>query len=281
MALEKRVYSSNKQYRFTKILQASILGFKNSFYLAKQLALRDLKAQYRQSLLGVFWAFAPLIINSLVWIFLQGSGTIKLSETNVPYPLFVIIGTTLWSFFGEALQLTMQSVKGNMSILTKVNFDKEALITLGMLKYSVNILLKFAIIALFMVYYQVVPSWEVVWFLPLLLVAMLFFISIGILITPFGLLYNDVGRMIPIGMQFLMYITPVVYAFPKDGLMYDIMRWNPIAYLLQDLRQVLTGYGLEYGYFWLGFALISLVLFILGLVVYRVSIPIITERMSA
>ncbi len=281
MALEKRVYSSNKQYRFTKILQASLLGFKNSFYLAKQLALRDLKAQYRQSLLGVFWAFAPLIINSLVWIFLQGSGTIKLSETNVPYPLFVIIGTTLWSFFGEALQLTMQSVKGNMSILTKVNFDKEALITLGMLKYSVNILLKFAIIALFMVYYQVVPSWEVVWFLPLLLVAMLFFISIGILITPFGLLYNDVGRMIPIGMQFLMYITPVVYAFPKDGLMYDIMRWNPIAYLLQDLRQVLTGYGLEYGYFWLGFALISLVLFILGLVVYRVSIPIITERMSA
>lgn len=281
MALEKRVYSSNKQYRFTKILQASILGFKNSYYLAKQLALRDLKAQYRQSLLGVFWAFAPLIINSLVWIFLQGSGTVKLSETNVPYPLFVIIGTTLWSFFGEALQLTMQSVKGNMSILTKVNFDKEALITLGMLKYSVNILLKFAIIALFMVYYQVVPSWEVVWFLPLLLVAMLFFISIGILITPFGLLYNDVGRMIPIGMQFLMYITPVVYAFPKDGLMYDIMRWNPIAYLLQDLRQVLTGYGLEYGYFWLGFALISLVLFILGLVVYRVSIPIITERMSA
>lgn len=281
MALEKRVYSSNKQYRFAKILQASILGFKNSFYLAKQLALRDLKAQYRQSLLGVFWAFAPLIINSLVWIFLQGSGTVKLSETNVPYPLFVIIGTTLWSFFGEALQLTMQSVKGNMSILTKVNFDKEALITLGMLKYSVNILLKFAIIALFMVYYQVVPSWEVVWFLPLLLVAMLFFISIGILITPFGLLYNDVGRMIPIGMQFLMYITPVVYAFPKDGLMYDIMRWNPIAYLMQDLRQVLTGYGLEYGYFWLGFALISLVLFILGLVVYRVSIPIITERMSA
>ena len=281
MALEKRVYSSNKQYRFTKILQASILGFKNSYYLAKQLALRDLKAQYRQSLLGVFWAFAPLIINSLVWIFLQGSGTVKLSETNVPYPLFVIIGTTLWSFFGEALQLTMQSVKGNMSILTKVNFDKEALITLGTLKYSVNILLKFAIIAVFMVYYQVVPSWEVVWFLPLLLVAMLFFISIGILITPFGLLYNDVGRMIPIGMQFLMYITPVVYAFPKDGLMYDIMRWNPIAYLLQDLRQVLTGYGLEYGYFWLGFALISLVLFILGLVVYRVSIPIITERMSA
>lgn len=281
MALEKRVYSSNKQYRFSKILQASLLGFKNSFYLAKQLALRDLKAQYRQSLLGVFWAFAPLIINSLVWIFLQGSGTVKLSETNVPYPLFVIIGTTLWSFFGEALQLTMQSVKGNMSILTKVNFDKEALITLGILKYSVNILLKFAIIAVFMMYYQVVPSWEVVWFIPLLLVAMLFFISIGILITPFGLLYNDVGRMIPIGMQFLMYITPVVYAFPKEGLMYDIMRWNPIAYLMQDLRQVLTGYGLEYGYFWLGFALISLVLFILGLVVYRVSIPIITERMSA
>ncbi|MBS4041250.1 MAG: ABC transporter permease [Flavobacteriales bacterium] len=281
MALEKRVYSSNKQYRFTKILQASLLGFKNSYYLAKQLALRDLKAQYRQSLLGVFWAFAPLIINSLVWIFLQGSGTIKLSETNVPYPLFVIIGTTLWSLFGEALQLTTQSVKGNQSILTKVNFDKEALITLGCLKYGVNMLLKFSIIVVFMVFYQRIPTWDMVWFIPLLLVSVLFFISIGILLTPIGLLYNDVGRMIPIGMQFLMYITPVVYAFPKEGLMYEIMRWNPIAYLMQDLRQVLTGFPLEYGPFWIGFVLLSILLFLMALVVYRVSIPIITERMSA
>lgn len=281
MELEKRVYSSNKQYRFSKILQASLLGFKNSFYLAKQLALRDLKAQYRQSLLGVFWAFAPLIINSLVWIFLQGSGTIKLSETNVPYPLFVIIGTTLWSFFGDALQLTMQSVNDNKSILTKVNFDKEALITLGVLKYGVNILLKFLIIITFMAMYQVLPSWDILWLIPLLLVSVLFFISVGILLTPFGLLYSDVGRMIPIGMQFLMYITPVVYAFPKEGLMYDIMRWNPIAYLMQDLRQVLTGFPLEYGYFWLGFSLLSLGLFVVAMVVYRVAIPIITERMSA
>jgi lipopolysaccharide transport system permease protein len=280
MNLEKRIYTSSNSYSFWSIVNDSIQGYKNSFYLARQLAKRDIQSQYRQSFLGFFWAIAPMLFSSFVWIFLQSTGTIKLTETNIPYPVFVLIGTTLWSIIGECINLTMQSVKGNQAIVTKINFDKEALVSLGLIKFSLNFSFKLGIIALFLIYFQIVPSIQILFFIPLLLLSVVFFVIIGILITPLGLLYSDVGRLIPISLQVLMYVTPVVYIIPSNGLMRNLMLLNPLSYIINDLRNTLTGYEIENPLFWLGLLITSALLGILALAVYRVSMPILTERMS-
>jgi lipopolysaccharide transport system permease protein len=280
MSLEKHIYTSSNSYSFLDVIKASLKGFKDSFYLAKQLAKRDIQAQYRQSFLGVFWAIFPALINSLVWIFLQSSGTIKVTTTNVPYPAFVLIGTTLWGIIGECINLTSSSVNANRSIITKINFDKEALITLGLLKFFFNFLIKIGLIILFLVFFKIVPTIEVLFFIPLLFLTIVFFVAIGTLLMPITLLYNDVSRLIPIGLQFLMYATPVVYAMPPDGVMRQIMQLNPLTYIITDLRNILTGYNIENPFFWCFGILITIVLSSIALVVYRISLPILTERMS-
>ena len=280
MDLEKHIYTSSNSYSFTSVVIASLKGFKNSFYLARQLAKRDIKAQYRQSFLGVFWAVFPVLINSLVWIFLQSSGTITVTETNVPYPAFVLIGTTLWGIIGECINLTSQNVNANRSIITKINFDKEALITLGLIKFFFNFLIKMGLIILFLIFFKIVPSIEILYFLPLLFFCVVFFVAIGTLLMPISLLYTDISRLIPVGLQFLMYATPVVYAMPADGLMRKIMLLNPLTYIISDLRNVLTGHGLGNAFFWIFGIGTTLALSIIALVVYRVSMPILTERMS-
>jgi lipopolysaccharide transport system permease protein len=281
MSLEQRIYTSTNDYSFKAIVLDSLKGYKNSFYLAKQLAKRDIKAQYRQSFLGVFWSIAPLLMNALLWIFLQSSGTIQLTATNIPYPVFVLIGTTLWSLVGEGINLTTQSVNSNKGIVTKINFDKEALISLGLLKMGYNFLFKAALLVFFMVAFQLVPGAQVLLFFPLLLLSVTFFVSIGVFLFPLGMLYTDIGKMIPIGLQFLMYATPVVYAMPKSGLMQTVMSWNPLTYIITDLRNLLTGIDLAYPLFWVGFTAVTTVMAVLALVVYRVAMPILTERMSA
>jgi lipopolysaccharide transport system permease protein len=280
MNLEKHIYSSSNSYSFWDVVKASLKGFRDSFYLANQLAKRDIKAQYRQSFLGVFWAVFPLLINSLVWIFLQSSGTIKVTETNVPYPAFVLIGTTLWGIVGECINLTSQSVNANRSIITKINFDKEALITLGLIKFFFNFLIKMGLIILFLIFFKIVPSIEILFFIPLLFLSIVFFVAIGTLLMPISLLYSDISRLIPIALQFLMYATPVVYAMPPEGIMRQVMLLNPLSYIITDLRNMLTGYGIENPIFWCFGVLITAILSIIALVVYRVSIPILTERMS-
>lgn len=279
--METRIYSNSNKYSVKQILLASIKGFKNSFYLAKQLAKRDVKAQYRQSVLGVFWALIPVLINAFVWILLQSSGAIKLSETNIPYPLFVLIGTTIWSIFGECLTMPINTVNSNIGIITKINFDKEALITLGFLKLMFNLLIKLGLIIVFMLAFQVVPSSSILFFIPLLFITMLFFISIGTLIAPIGILYSDISRMIPIALQLLMYVSPVLYITPKVGFLKTIMTLNPLSYFIIDIRNTLTAMPVEHWCFWVGTLILTLVVTLLAMIVYRVSMPIITERMSA
>ena len=128
MSLKTVVYTSDKKTHFLKELQNIFKDISTSHFLAYQMAKRDIQAQYRQSYLGIFWAFAPVIINSLVWLFLNGSGVVTVQGVNMPYPLFVIIGTTLWSVFAETIQGPMVAVNSGRGIMSKINFPKEALL---------------------------------------------------------------------------------------------------------------------------------------------------------
>lgn len=281
MNLEVKIYSDSNRYKLTAVLKQSVQGFRRSFYLARQLAGRDIKAQYRQSVLGILWAVVPVLMTSLVWIFLQSSGTISLDSTGLPYPVFVLMGTSIWSVWTECFTLPTITVNANKSIITKINFDKEALITLGFMKMAFNFLIKISMVALFMVLYGVTPGWSLLAFLPLLLLTIFFCLSIGIFLAPIGILYHDIGKAIPVVMQLLMYVSPVVYSSPRTGLMKNLMQWNPFYYMMDDLRHCLTGGVIEHGVFWIVLLLITSFLLMLSLVVYRVSMPIITERMSA
>jgi lipopolysaccharide transport system permease protein len=83
------------------------------------------------------------------------------------------------------------------------------------------------------------------------------------------------------GLGFLMYITPVVYAIPKDGMMKTLMELNPFTPIILTARDLAFGNYPEFlGYFSLVFA-VSLLLFFIGLLFYRISIPVIVERLSA
>ena len=279
--MEKRFYTSANSYSLRTILKSGFSGYKNSFYLAKQLAKRDINAQHRQSLLGLFWIIIPVLVNSIVWITLQATGTVRVTETTIPYPLFVIIGTTLWSLISECVLLPITNINANKSIITKINFDKEGLITLGLLKFGLNFLIKISIVIMFLLFYKIAPSSSILWFLPLLFLSVIVFVAIGILLTPIGVLYNDVSRIIPIFFQFAMYVTPVVYMVPKSGFMKKIMSFNPLSYWISDLRNILTGYPLENTGFWMSMFAIAIGSTFLAVIVYRVSMPIITERMSA
>ena len=281
MITQTKIYRSTSDYSIITVLKESLAGYKESFYLAKQLATRDIRAKYRQSFLGVFWAFAPVLMSASVWIFLNLTGTIKLAQTNIPYPLFVVIGTTIWTVLVECLLMSITSVNANKSIITKINFQKEALVTLGAIKLFFNLLIKFTLVIGLMLVYQIPITCSILWFIPLLVISMLAFVSIGVLLTPIAILYHDITRIIPIFMQILMYLTPVVYNIPQAGFMKLVMSINPLTYIINNLRNTLTGMPLEHGYFILIFGVCTILLSLVAMIVYRISMPIITERMSA
>lgn len=275
------VYTSDKKTHFFQELKAIFKDIRSSNFLAYQMAKRDLQAQYRQSVLGFFWAFAPIVINSVVWIFLNSSGTVNVNtDSSIPYILFVTIGTTLWSIFTETLLIPLTSVNNSKNILSKINFPKEALLLSGIYKMIFNLCLKLVFIAVILSIYGIKPGIGIAYFPFALLAIIVFSITLGLIFTPIGLIYTDITKIITTATSFIMYITPVVYAVPKQGLFKKLFEMNPLTFLFNDARSTLTGLHPENISFAIILVAISFIIMLLGLVIFRKSMPIIIEKIG-
>lgn len=281
MELETKIYERGKSLSLIKLIGDSLKDLYGSRFLAKQLATRDIKSQYRQSFLGIFWAFVGPLSTAFVWIFLNKSGAVSVDDTGVPYPLFVFCGTLLWSTLVEAINTPLSNTNGAKGILSKINLPKEAIILSGVYKLLFNSSFKFLLIVFFLFYYQVNPSWSLLFFPLSFLVLIVAGTTIGLITTPLGMLYTDIARLISLGMSFIMYITPVVYVIPKTGIMKTLMEINPLTPLLTVNKSLLLGVPMEYLTYFIWIAAVMIPLFLIALVIYRVSIPVIIERFSA
>ena len=275
------VYEKQRKINLVKLLGQTLTDFFGSHFLALQLTRRDVRAQYRQSYFGILWLFITPLASAAIWVFLNSSGTITITDTGIPYPVYAFSGTLIWSILLESINAPMASTNAARGIISKINFPKEALVLSGIYKLLFNSSFKVLLLVVFIFAFGVGFHWSLL-LLPLVLVmAVVFGTSLGLLITPIGLLYSDVSRLISMGLSLLMYITPVVYSIPKTGIMKTIMTYNPFTPFILTIRDVAVGGSPEFLNYFIGLTGLGIVLFFIGLVIYRVSIPVIVERLSA
>lgn len=275
------VYTSDKKTHFFKELKSIWRDIKSSNFLAYQMTKRDIQSQHRQSLLGFFWILAPVIINSLVWLFLNGAGVVKVSTPEgTPYPVFVILGTTIWSIFAETIQSPITSVNSGKSIISKINFPKEALLMKGFYTSIFNLIIKMVPIIGILIIYNISPSWNLLLFPFYILALTIFAFTIGLIITPLGLIYTDISKILVTGIPFLMYLTPVVYAVPTIGVFKFLFKFNPLTYLINDTRNTLVGAEIHSLMFTIILTAVSFIVLLIGLVIFRKSMPIVIEKIA-
>ncbi|WP_157831410.1 ABC transporter permease [Confluentibacter flavum] len=279
--METKIYQKENNLNFFKLLKASLNDMYRSRFLARQLTVRDISAQYRQSYLGIIWAFIMPLTTAIVWIFLNGTGTVKLSDTGVPYPVYAFSGTLVWSIIVGAINAPLNGTKSAKGIISKINFPKEALIVSSIYKLLFDSSIKIIILLFFVFVYGVGFHASMLLFPFAILGLILFGVTLGMFMAPLGLLYHDISKLLTMGLGLVMYITPVVYAVPKTGLMKTVMEWNPLTALILTSRDFVVGGSLDYVAYYIWVVLACIPLCFLALVFYRISIPIIVERSNA
>jgi lipopolysaccharide transport system permease protein len=248
--------------------------------LAGALFKRDMKAQVRQSILGYAWLFFPPIATTLVWFFLNSSGVVKVADTGMPYPAFVMIGTLLWQAFLESLTKPITSLAGAKGMLTKLNFPRIAPVIAGIGQTTLTAAIRLVLLIPIFVFAGVEASWTIVFFPLAYLSMVLLGVAIGSFLTPIGLLYTDIARAIALLGQFAMYATPVVYPVATNGFLGEVNRFNPVTYLIEIGRSTLVGGSFQY----LPVALIisgcAFILLLIGWTIFHITVPRIIERMG-
>jgi lipopolysaccharide transport system permease protein len=249
--------------------------------LSWRLASRDLRAQYRKAFFGFFWVLILPFANAVTWIFLSFSGVVLVGETNLPYPAYAFSGTMLWAIFIDAVNAPLQGTMASQNMLAKINFPREAIVISGVYQTLCNSAIKGGLLLVSLPFFGIALGWHLLLFPFGLLSLIIVGTTIGLLITPVGLLYTDVGKGMPVLMQFLMYLSPTIFAMPREGGAATLFLLNPITPVIVTARDWLAGSAPEYLGYFLAVNAVALLLLLVVWVVYRLAMPILIERMSA
>ena len=264
-----------------KLLQQIGSDLLESRSLAVRLFWRNLSATHRQTLLGWLWVLIPTLLQAGSWAFLVRENVLR--ADGIPgssYIAFVAIGTTLWQAFFEALQAPLKAVASNQSLVSKLRFPREALVLVGLLEVFFDFCIRMVAVLL------IAAAFGVTWspltaLVPIFAVALIVFGNvIGLWLTPIGMLYQDIPRMLIMLGPLWMLMTPVVYPPPQNA-GYQVWTWlNPPAGLLSVTRDLLTvGWSEMWGpaLLWLALAPLAATL---ALIWFRIAFRIVIERVA-
>lgn len=282
LGLQERIITPHNGIEaFTDAIRSMVRDWPFARGLAWRMFLRDTRATYRQSFLGYFWLLLPALANTLVWVFLNGAKVVNIDSGDVPYPLFVFTGTVLWTAFNGSLVGAMSIIEEARGTLAKVNFPHESLILTAFGKSLLNTAATAIFVIPFLFLYHVEFRTTMLLFPLGMLATMLCGTALGLIVVPFAALFSDLGRAIHLGLRFGFFLTPVIFPVPQSGWGHQLMVLNPATSLFVTSRSWLIG-GEPPMY--LAFSLVvfaSVILLTLGVVMLKVALPHIIERISA
>jgi lipopolysaccharide transport system permease protein len=240
-----------------------------------RLFLRDLRSQHRRSLLGYLWILIPPAVTSLAWIIFDQSGVLTTDHGDVPYPVFVIIGTTAWQGFLDGLNVPFAKLDLAQGLLTRYRLPPEALVASGLVEVGFHQVFRFALAVVITALSGIELGWTLL-LVPFGAAALVLLgAAIGGFLAPFASLYGDIRRAAQLGAVVLFFAAPIVYS-PPDG--NAVSAFNPVSVFVVTTREWFLGEPLTMGTPFVVFSILLLATLPFVFALQRIATPHLIDR---
>ena len=250
--------------------------------LIQSLVVRELKARYRGSVLGIFWSFGNpllllLIYSAVFAYFVADRGSVQ------PYALFLFCGLLPWTWFASALNESAGSLISGGSLIKKVLFPAEILPIVSVLANMVHFLLGLPILGGFLLYYAWVGAGapadgaaaissvalhpaELIWLPVVILVQLVLTTGLALLLSALTVHFRDVRDLLANLITFWFFATPIIYPWRSVPHLKTWLDVNPFTHLAVSYQEILFYPENEFGHVWWLLALggVSIVVFLAG-----------------
>lgn len=247
-------------------------------WLTFQIMKRDMSAMYKQSAAGLLWLIFTPLLNVGMFLILNRSGILKVGDLKVPYVIYAVLGMCSWQMFSVGLIASANSIVNAGTMISKINFSKKSLVMASMGNSLLSFLILYVVVLVLFAVYHVSPS-PLIALMPLLALPMLFLsLGLGFLVSLLNAVMRDFGAMVPVMLQFVLFLTPVLYAQPKAGLMGSVTRFNPMYYLTSAPRDLAINGFTSRGEGYLISLGLSLLVFVVCISVFHLTESRVAER---
>jgi len=217
-----------------------ILEYKDLLYF---LILKDIKARYAQSVIGIGWAIIQPLFFMLVFTVIFGK-LAKIDSEGVPYQIFSFTALVPWTFFSNAMADSSNSLSANLSLITNIYIPRILIplsVTVG--KF-IDFFISFFILIVLLIFYDYLPDEKI---LLIFMYVFLMFISafaFGLLLGTMAIQYRDIKYALPFGIQLFMYASPVAYSTNMLPQKYHIIySLNPMVTVIEGFRNIFLNTG--------------------------------------
>ena len=255
-----------------------VLNRRNRILLA-ELTKTDFKLRYQGSVLGYLWALLrPLMMFAILYVVF--AKLLKIGNDIPHYAVYLLCGTSMWSFFTECTSQGIQAIVNRGDLLRKISFPKYIVVVSATLTAVINMLINLLVIIIFALINGVTPTWS--WLLVIPAILQLYLLSLGIafLLGSINVKYRDITSIWDVLVQALFYAVPIIYPIvmvaETSEIAAKIILLNPISQSIQDVRfglitheTITTWSYLDSPWLALIPILITLAILIIGALVFR------------
>lgn len=232
------------------------------------LTARDVKVRYKQTALGITWALLQPLATMLLFTLIFGR-LAKLPSDGFPYPIFVFAGMLPWAFFANSVSACAESIVGASTLITRVYFPRIIIPLASVFTAFVDFAIASVILLVLMLFYGVGWSLNLL-FAPVLILGLAFTaLGVGTMLAALNVSYRDFRYLVPFGIQFWMFASPVVY---PSSMIPEKWQWlyhaNPIAGIIDGFRSVFLGSPIDWAALNMSM-LASMVIFFVGVAMFE------------
>lgn len=211
--------------------------WKKNWFILKTLVGKDFKVKYRRSVLGVVWS----VLNPLLMMIVMSAVFSYMFRFNIEnFPLYLILGQIMFSLMSDATSGAMQSIIGAASLIQKIRIEKMVFPLEKVIFSLVNFLFSAIAAVAVMIYFQVIPTWDIL-FLPLLIVYVVAFSAgLGLILASLAVFFRDVIHLWSVVLTAWTYATPLFYPVELlPEILQQAIQFNPMYQYILYFRNIM------------------------------------------
>lgn len=216
-------------------------------WLNRQLLLilskRDISVRYKQTLLGVAWSVLRPLMTMIIMVFVFSLVAKLEGDPGIPYPLMVLAGLTIWTFFANTFTQISNSILINSNLVSKVYFPRLLMPLSSVAVGFVDFMISFTIFLVFTVISGYPLSWNILYLPAFVVLTFVISLGFGLFFAVLNVRFRDIGQLIPFIIQVGFYICPIAYTsrLVKGQWFEKFYKLNPIVGIIDGFKWCLLG----------------------------------------
>ncbi len=249
-------------------------------YLLYEIVRKNIKLQYRNSVLGIFWTFLQPLMTTIVLVLVFGGIFGRKDASLVNYPIYLLCGRLIYEFFTQSTKRAMRSIQNSSSVIKKVYVPKYIYPLSNVIANFVTFLISLLVLICFIVYFYFFsaepPHITPYIFLAVvpIIILLILCVGIGLILCTLQVFFKDIEYLYEVFCMLLFYMTPIFYKVEQLHIESTVIKMaimaNPLYSIIGMFRDcVLFGRMFNPNHLLYALAFSLLTLFIGLLVFYK------------